>query len=696
MMLKKYAWVRQDDLKDCGVCSLLTIIKTYGGWVSKEYLRELTKTTKKGTNAFYLLEAGKKLGFTTKALKGDVLDLNKNMLPCIVHVVLDNSYQHFVVVMNINKKRNIITVSDPAKGIMKYKLEEFNKITTNQYLIFIPNKKIPYLKKNNEVFNNIIEIVFKHKYIFLSILLFSFIYTLINIITAYNFQIIIEHVLNYSSKNNLNLFFFMFLFLYSLKVAIDLIRNNLLIFINHALDNKLIMNIYKHIISLPYLFYKTRTTGEVISRINDLGDIKESISKIIMTFFVDLILVIFVFVILCNINFKLTLIGIIMMLLYLLVIKMFNKIFKDAIYKTQENASKVNSYLIESINNVDTIKSLMIEEQTINKMNAKYNQYLNFSFNFQKLFNLETFLKEFINNIGFLIIIFSGTLLVLNNEMTLGELITYNGLIVYFLEPIKSIIEMEFLIKKSKISIDRVTELYEVEKEKLGLDNKYNGNKLIGNIKINNLNYSYNGRKDIFNNINIDINSGDKIIVYGRSGSGKSTIGKILMKFLEIGRDKVFLDNKDINDYNNQDIRREICYVGQNENLFTDSIYNNIVLDRNIDYDEFLKVANITKVEEIIKNEILSYEMLLEENGFNISGGEKQRIILARSIIKNSSIYIFDEALNQVDVEKERMILEEVFKYLKDKTIIYISHRFDNSDMFDNKINMENLVNVWY
>ena len=179
-MLKKYPWIRQDDLKDCGVCSLLTIIKTYGGGVSKEYLRELTKTTKKGTNAFCLLEAGKKLGFTTKAVKGNVLDLNKEMLPCIAHVVIDNSYQHFVVIVNINKKRNIITISDPAKGIVKYKLDEFNKITTNQYLIFIPNKKIPYLKKNREVLNNIIEIVFKHKYIFLSILLFSFIYTFIN------------------------------------------------------------------------------------------------------------------------------------------------------------------------------------------------------------------------------------------------------------------------------------------------------------------------------------------------------------------------------------------------------------------------------------------------------------------------------------------------------------------------------------
>ena len=105
-MLKKYEWVRQDDIKDCGVCSLLIIIKTYGGGVSKEYLRELTKTTKEGTTAFHLLEAGRKLGFNTNALKGDILELDKRLLPCIAHVVVDKKYQHFVVVMNINKKKD--------------------------------------------------------------------------------------------------------------------------------------------------------------------------------------------------------------------------------------------------------------------------------------------------------------------------------------------------------------------------------------------------------------------------------------------------------------------------------------------------------------------------------------------------------------------------------------------------------------
>ncbi len=688
-MFKKYVWVQQDDIKDCGVCSLLTIVKTYGGNVSKEYLRELTKTSKDGTNAFYLLEAGRKLGFNVKALKGDVLDLTNELLPCIAHVIVDNKFQHFVVIVDINKKKKIITISDPARGIIKYKLDDYNKISTNQYLIYIPIKPIPILLKNKKIGKIIFSFIQKYKTVLLSIFLFSLLYTVINIVTSFNFQLIIENVLTYSSKNNLYFIMLTFLFLYLLKSVIDYVRSNMLIFINHTLDNELILNVFKHIISLPYLYYKSRTTGEVISRINDLSDIKETISKLFMTIFVDLILVVFVLFMLLKINYKLTLIGVVIVILYLIIVKLFNKSFRKYIKRIQEDGAVANSYMIESINNIDTVKSLGLEEINCDQMSIKYNTYLNSNYEFQKMYNLGNFFKDLINYVGLSIIIGLSTLFVLEGEMTIGEILTYNSMIVYFLEPIKGIIDLEVIIKKTKSSIERVTELYEIKAEELAIDKKYNGGKLNGDIEVRALNYSYYGRKNIFEHVNFKVNSGEKVMIYGKSGSGKSTIGKILMKFFDVERDKVFIDKKDINDYNTLDIRREVCYIGQNENLFNDTIYNNIILHRNISYDEFLKVVNITKVDDVVKNNVLSYEMTLEENGFNISGGERQRVILARSLIKNSSIYILDESLSQVDVLKEREILDNLFKELKNKTIIYISHRFDNADLFDKSINME-------
>ena len=427
-----------------------------------------------------------------------------------------------------------------------------------------------------------------------------------------------------------------------------------------------------------------------MSRISDLSDIKNVIGQIFMTCFVDAILVVFVFFTLNNINSTLTMIGIIMIIMYFIVIKIFNKIFNYYIKKYQELNANINSYMVESISNIDSIKFLSLEDIVSNNMDVKYNKYLNNSYKFERIYNFQKFIKEMINYLGLTTIISFGVLMVIDGKMTLGQVITYNTMIVYFLEPIKSIIGLELLLKKTKISIDRVDELYEINKEENNVNNKSITRKIQGDILVKNLNYSYNGRKNILNNINLKINPGEKIIVFGKSGSGKSTIGKLLMKLFDIERGKIFIDNKDINDYSLNDIRREFCYIGQNENLFTDTIYNNIVFNRENSYDEFLNICNITNVNEIVEDNVMGYDMLLEENGFNISGGERQRIILARALLKNSNVYILDESLSQVDIRKERKILIKLFKYLEGKTIIYISHRFDNSDLFDKKINMEN------
>ena len=202
-MLKKYKNVMQDGIMDCGVCSLLTIIQTYGGNVSKEYLRELTHTNKEGTNALYLLEAGKSLGFDTKALKGDIFDLDDKYLPCIAHTIIDNKFQHFMVVEHIDRKKGIITVSDPANGIKKYNKDIFDLISTKHYLTFIPHRTIPVMQHNHTLYQSIIKYLLKYKHFLISIVLFSLIYTLFNIVGSFTFQLIIENAIAYASQTNL-------------------------------------------------------------------------------------------------------------------------------------------------------------------------------------------------------------------------------------------------------------------------------------------------------------------------------------------------------------------------------------------------------------------------------------------------------------------------------------------------------------
>ena len=213
--------------------------------------------------------------------------------------------------------------------------------------------------------------------------------------------------------------------------------------------------------------------------------------------------------------------------------------------------------------------------------------------------------------------------------------------------------------------------------------------KLQGKIEIRNLNFRI-GNKIIFKNLNLEINQGEKILISGASGSGKSTLVKMLLRYIEVDYGNIRIENIDINHYHLENIRTNISYITGNEYLFSDTIKNNILMYKNYNEEDFEKVCKITLLDDIIKNNNIKYDSLVEENGFNYSNGERQRIILARSIIRKSSIYIFDEALAGIDINREKKILTSIFDYLKDKTIIVISHRFNNKKLFDRVLKLEN------
>ena len=644
-------------------------------------MRTLTNTNKNGTNAYYITLCAQNIGFSTRVVEGGVSDLENQILPCIAHVIIENKYKHFIVIHKVEK--NHLIIADPAKGIKKIKFDEFNKISTGKFILFKPHKKIPVIKNEKQFMKIFTNALLKYKKVLITILFFSFLYTIINIICSYSFQIIIEEAIYMYSLNNLHFIILIITFLSIMRNLLDYLRNKLINFINFKLDFIITSNTLSHIISFPYQYYKNKTTGDILSRISDLSLIKDSLSNIFMNLFIDSILVIFVVFFITKINGVLTLVSIITIILYMLIVKIFNKVLENLIFESKQIVSKVNTNIVETLEVVDTVKGLNLETVFKNKFNDIYSNYVKINYKFTNLHNKENFYKNIIDSIGITLIIFIGSVYVLKEKMTLGQLITYNSLILYFFEPIKNVINSEINIKKLKTAVRRVIDIYSINEEKMILDNKYVNKPVVGDINICNLSYSYNGRNNILKKINLVIKQGDRILLCGNSGSGKSTLMKILMRYYNIDNNKIYISGKDINDYNLLEIRRDICYVSQNEKLITDSVYNNIVLGRDISYDSFLEVCKLFKIDEIVKDDISKYNMLLEENGFNVSGGERQKIILARTLLKKSNIYIFDESLSQLDIKTEREFIKNIFEYLKEKTVIVISHRFYNSDLYD-------------
>ena len=267
--------------------------------------------------------------------------------------------------------------------------------------------------------------------------------------------------------------------------------------------------------------------------------------------------------------------------------------------------------------------------------------------------------------------------------MNIGTLLTFSSLLVYFLDPIKNIINLDNTVKESKIAFKRVLELIDYENKEIGFIEKFKG----GDIIFKNVNFTFDDKNQILRNVNLNIKNGSKVMIVGKSGSGKSTLFKLLMKYYKIDNNKIFINDVDINNYTLSTINNSIVYISQNEILFNDTLYNNIVFDNN-EKDKLLSIANICEINEILDSN-LGFNMLIEENGFNLSGGQRQRIILARALMKKFNILIIDEGLNQIDTDLERRILKNIFEKYKDKTIIVISHRLDNLDLFDNLIKFD-------
>ena len=681
-MQKKYT-VIQDGIKECGSACLLSIIRYYGGNMAISRLLELTNTSKEGTNFYDLMLAANEIGLSAKAYYVDDMPKLYPLNKPFISQVINGNYKHFVVVYKMHNR--IITIMDPAKGMVKMTAKAFRDIWTGYILILEPYKKLPIYEDNKFISKVIGEIIINNKQLIMNITSLTIMTILFTCIYTYYFKIIIDNYL-LTDKLSILVITVIFIIILTVKVVLEYLRNNLLLYLNQKIDLSIITTTINKIIYLPYSYYKNKTTGEMIARINDLLYLKNTITKIITTILLDLLLSLGVLIILFSLNKEMTLLLLIITIIYFLIFIVYKSPIQKMTNDIQVNSAKVNSLLTESLNSYQTIKGLNLENNFINKINKSYLRMISSNFNLNKLVNNENLIKDLFEGIITLFIIYLGITYVMDKSLSLGSLITYNTLLLYNLTPIRNVLDFYKEYYYVRSSIRRIDNLMEFKYDKL---DKSSTIPFSNDIHLKKLSFSYNHQDVILKNITLDIKGGNKVLILGNSGSGKSTLLKLLYRYYNPERNKIFIGNYDLLDYQLSDIRKAIAYLSQNEFLYTDTIKNNIILDRKITDTDFLNVCKLTEVSDIVKDNPLGYDMPLEENGVNISGGQRQRIILARALLKESKIILIDEGLNEVDINLERRILKRIFQYYRNRTFIVVSHRLDNMDLFDQVINLD-------
>ena len=653
--MKKYPFIKQDGIKDCASACVQMILKYYGGYTSMTKLNEMMRTNHKGTDAYHLVLALQELGFKAEGRKF------KNFyfpLPVIAHVIINDSYKHYVVIYEVDFRRRRLLIGDPSFGLRRLSFDEFKKMWTGVIITIKPVRKL-IKEEEPKVIPFVLKLVRPNVKSLILIGGLSFVVSVLAVVTSFFLQVLI----NYLNKDFDGLFDVcgIFLVVFLAYAFLKFFRNSRLIKLNREIDSRLSIDTFKKIVHLPYRFFRQRTTGEITSYFNDLFWIREFIMDVSIAIFTNLPIMIMIFLVMAYLNFGALLIVLFICLLY----------FLDFVYYFRKNEIKVdqalyekafvNSYMTERIGGFESVKNLDMEGMVISKFRKVYEKYLSTVKDVDITYNKQSLDKEIVHYFGlFFLIIY--IFLEISKGMVFSEGVTLFILAIYFLDNFRNILGFDLEVKEVTSAVKHVSELLNYNKQ------KKIRKQICGDIRFTNVSYSFDDEKKVLDGISLVIKQGEKVMVTGKSGSGKSTLFKILKGFYNDYQGKVFIGNKDIRRLKVSGIN----YICQKETIFTGTLKDNLELLGKYDQRDICEIKDIG----------LEYDDLLEENGFNLSGGQRQRIILARAL-NNFNILIIDEGLSEVDVNMERRIIKGLLERYKNKTIIYVSHRRDNLDLFD-------------
>ncbi len=448
---------------------------------------------------------------------------------------------------------------------------------------------------------------------------------------------------------------------------------------------------FKHIYNLPMKFFSTRKTGDITTRFSDAFTIKDVFTNIALTLILDIGMALITGVILFRMNGSLFAIIIFMTIVSILLVFIFKQPYKKINEEEMQQSAVLNSQIIEGLRAVETIKGNANEEVELDQIEREYIRSLRISYKEGMLSNVQGVISELISSGGNLILMYFGIMEVLKGNITIGSFMAFNTLAGYFMEPVGNLVSLQLSLQEANISMKRFSEILDYEEEQpLSRENMYEDIKAIqGNIEVKHITFRYGNRKPALDDVSFVIPKGKKVALVGASGSGKTTIAKLLLKYYEPEQGCITMDGVDINEISNKSLRRAISYVPQSIELFSKSIYDNIRASRmSATLEEVKEAAKAADAHEFIRKLPMQYYTFLEEAGNGLSGGEKQRIALARAFLKKNEFYIFDESTSNLDFATENIIFDMIYNKLRDKSMLIVAHRLATVKNCDNIIVM--------
>ncbi len=667
--------IKQRDMTDCGAACIASVAAHYGLKIPVSRIRQIAGTDAKGTNVTGIIEAAEKLGFTAKGVKGVRESLSKIPLPSIAHVIIDKKLHHYVVIYKV--KDNRIDYMDPADGrIHKTTLDEFCSLWTGVLIILMPGD---HFQEGNQGVSNLKRFIYllqPHKSILFQCLFGAIIYTVLGLSTSIYIQKITDNILPEGNKNLLNLLSVAMLLILAIQTVIGVLQSFFMLKTGQQIDTRLVLGYYKHLLKLPQRFFDTMRVGEIISRIGDAVKIRVFINEVSVSLMVNLFIVIFSFGLMFIYSWKLALIMLVVIPLYSVLYFVVDKLNKRQERKIMESAANLESQLVESLNSVKTIKQFGIEDFCNLRTEGRFIQMMEtiYKSGVNSIFSTHT--STFISRLFTIILLWVGSYFVIDTSITPGELLSFYAIVGYFTGPVISLIGANKTMQNALIAADRLFEIMDLEREseehKIELKKE-----TLGNICFEHISFTYGTRKEIFSDFSFVIPAGKLTAIIGESGSGKTTLSALIQKLYLLNSGKISINGQDINYFTNESLRKMIGSVPQQLNLFSGNIIDNIAVGEfSPDMERIIGVVKELGLIPFIEKLPQGFHTQIGENGSALSGGEKQRLAIARALYRNPEVIIFDEATSSLDSESE-FYVKQAINRLKEqgKTIVMIAHR---------------------
>ncbi len=695
----KFPFYRQLDYRDCGPTCLRMIAKSYGKTLSREYLRDKAGITRLGVTMAGIADAAEVIEMRTLGMR---VALESLVSEAPTPFIVPWRQKHFVVVYKTTKHR--IYVADPAQGLLDYSHQDFLEAWTNTsdktgfVLLLEPNPNFHQLnedKTTNKGFGFLWPYLRPYKKLINQLLIGLLVGTFIQFTMPFLMQSVVDIGVNNQDIPFIYLILIAQLVLFVSQTLVSIFREWLLLHVSGRFNIKMVSDFLFKMLKLPVNFFDTRNTGEHLQRIQDHARVQNFVSSSSFNMLYSIILFIVFNFVLAYYNLTIFFVFLAGAICYVGWTLFFLKKRAELDFKRFDEQSQSQSSLVQIINGVREIKINNSQRKNRWKWEQVQISLFKTSMSSLKLAQYQSIGSNFINELKNIIITFLSATAVVNGDITLGMMLSIQYIVGQLNLPLSNFIGFIQLWQDAKISLERLWQVHSKEDEDdIKLD-KVKELPECKTINIRNLSFQYGSKSSqmVLKGLNFEIKEGKTTAIVGASGSGKTTLIKLLLKFYEPTSGNINVGAIDLNSINNDFWRMSCGAVLQETFIFNDTIAGNISESEQnevIDREKLNNAAYVSNIEEFIDRLPNRLNTELGSSGIRLSGGQEQRLMIARAVYKNPEFIFFDEATSSLDANNEKVIMEKLNSFLKNKTAVIVAHRLSTVKNADTIIVLEN------